>query len=46
MSVVFDKKDLMHALITARDIYPCLQQEVLIQEKIEGMEFSCIILTD
>ncbi|MDR3549779.1 MAG: hypothetical protein P4L31_00050 [Candidatus Babeliales bacterium] len=46
MSVVFENKELIHAIEVARDIYPGMQQDVIIQEKIEGMEFSVIILTD
>ncbi|MCX5922835.1 MAG: ATP-grasp domain-containing protein [Candidatus Dependentiae bacterium] len=46
ISVVFDNKDLHQALITASEIYPGIHQDVLVQEKLEGMEFSCIILTD
>ena len=46
VSVIFKKEDLLPALIAARDIHTDEQQPVLIEEKIEGMEFSCITLFD
>lgn len=46
VSVVFKEEELLSALITARDIHLEEQQPVLIEEKLEGMEFSCITLFD
>lgn len=46
VSVVFKEEELLAALIKARDIHPNEQQPVLIEEKIEGMEYSCITLFD
>ena len=44
--VVHDPKDLKLAVQTASTIHPEKPQAVLIEEKITGMEFSCITLTD
>ena len=46
ISVVFKKEEFLPALKAARDIHANEQQSVLIEEKIEGMEFSCITLFD
>lgn len=46
VSVVFKEKELLPAIHKARDIHTNEQQPVLIEEKIEGMEFSCITLFD
>ncbi|MFT6765826.1 MAG: UDP-N-acetylmuramate--alanine ligase, partial [Alteromonas naphthalenivorans] len=46
ISVVFNEQELLPALIKARDVHTEEQQSVLIEEKIEGMEFSCITLFD
>lgn len=46
ISIVFKKEELLPALIAARDIHSNKQQPVLIEEKIEGMEYSCITLFD
>ena len=46
ISVVQDETQLEQALIKACTIYPEKRQSVLIEEKLEGMEFSCIIITD
>ncbi len=46
MSVVKKEEDLLPALITACNINAGMQQSVLIEEKVEGMEFTCIILTN
>lgn len=46
ISVVFTEKELLPALIAARDIHAGEQQPVLVEEKLEGMEFSCITLFD
>lgn len=46
VSVIFDLEELHNALVTACTIYPEKEQAVLVEEKIEGMEFSCIVITD
>ncbi len=43
---MFDKKDLKKALEVACTIHAEKKQAVLIEEKLEGMEFSCITITD
>ena len=44
--VVHDKEALLKAMQAACFIAGSKGQEVLIEEKIEGMEFACIIITD
>ncbi len=44
VSVVFNEEELQPALKAARDVHTGEQQPVLIEEKLEGMEFSCITL--
>ena len=46
VSVIFDLKDLPQALIKASSINNQKKQSVIIEEKIEGMEFSCMSLVD
>jgi D-alanine-D-alanine ligase len=46
MTVVHSAAELPAALVKASSVSPNLQQLILIEEKIEGMEFTCIILTD
>jgi D-alanine-D-alanine ligase len=46
ISVVHNQSELITALVTARDIHKDIQQAVIIEEKIEGMEFSNITLFD
>ncbi|MFZ5953882.1 MAG: D-alanine--D-alanine ligase family protein [Candidatus Dependentiae bacterium] len=46
VSIVKNNNDLLEAIQKACAINPTYDQAVLIEEKIEGMEFSCIILTD
>jgi len=46
VEVVKQKKQLHAALVRAATITPGLHQAVLIEEKIEGMEFTCITITD
>ncbi|TET05922.1 ATP-grasp domain-containing protein [Candidatus Dependentiae bacterium] len=46
ISIVKDKQKLLSAIRMASMIYPSKKQPVLIEEKIEGMEFSCITITD
>lgn len=46
ISVVFSPEELEPALHHACHAQPGQTQSVLIEEKIEGMEFSCIALTD
>lgn len=46
VSIVHDPKDLEVALHKAAFIDPNLPQAVLIEEKIKGMEFTCITITD
>lgn len=46
VSIVYQAQDLVPALQKAATITPGIVQPVLIEEKIVGMEFSCIIITD
>lgn len=46
VSVVFDHHDLHQALMQACTAGANKEQTVLIEEKIQGMEFSCIVITD
>lgn len=46
ITVVFDENDLHQALLKACHAHPDKPQAVLIEECVQGMEFSCIILTD
>ena len=46
VSVVFNEDDLAHAVYSASSVHPGEIQTVLIEEKIEGMEFSCVTITD
>lgn len=46
VSVVFKKEDLLPAIEHAMTIHTETLQPVLIEEKIEGMEYSCITLFD
>src|SRR3990172_8792527 len=46
ISVVFKQEELHNALKTACYAHPEKPQAVLIEEKLEGMEFSCITITD
>lgn len=46
VSIVHNPKDLQAALRKAAFIDPYHGQAVLIEEKIEGMEFTCITITD
>jgi D-alanine-D-alanine ligase len=46
MTVVTQVEQLHHALQRASEIHAEKKQSVIIEEKIEGMEFTCIILTD
>lgn len=46
VSVVFNLPDLLIALKTAASIFEKKAQTVLVEEKIEGMEFCCVILFD
>ncbi len=46
VALVRNPEDLVAALVKASTITPDIKQPVLIEEYIEGMEFSCIILTD
>lgn len=46
ISVVFDEKKLMSAIKTASTIDPRKKKSVIIEEKLEGLEFSCITLID
>lgn len=46
VSVVTHLDDLPAALIKAATVTPGIQQEVLIEEYIQGMEFSCVVITD
>ncbi|HEV2601351.1 MAG TPA: ATP-grasp domain-containing protein [Candidatus Babeliales bacterium] len=46
VTVVFDKADLADAILKAAHAHPELVQPVLIEERLQGMEFTCIVLTD
>lgn len=46
ITVLFKKENLARALVKASTVHPNTYQNVLIEEYIEGMEFSCITLTD
>ena len=46
VAIVHNQKDLVTAIKNACSIDPTRTQDVLIEEKIEGMEFSCITLVD
>jgi len=46
VSCVCNQQELKKAIIHASSIHSGIIQAVLIEEKIEGMEFSCILLTD
>ncbi|MFI5333470.1 MAG: ATP-grasp domain-containing protein [Candidatus Babeliales bacterium] len=46
ITVVFDTNDLHEALKRACFVDPHKAQSVLIEEKVSGMEFSCITITD
>lgn len=46
ISIIHSHEELLPALEKACFAYPAKPQDVLIEEKIEGMEFSCITLTD
>jgi len=46
ISIIFDEEQLPAAIQAACFIEPTRKQPVLIEEKIDGMEFSCITLTD
>jgi len=46
ITVVFEEEKLLAALETACYVEPTKKQPVLIEERITGMEFSCILLTD
>jgi D-alanine--D-alanine ligase len=44
--IVFKAEELHQAVVNASRVDPLKRQAVLIEEKIEGMEFSCITITD
>ena len=46
ISVVHDSHDLMNAVYKAAHVTEGIVQDVVIEQKIEGMEFSCIVLFD
>ena len=46
ITIVFEEEQLPAAIETACFIEPSKKQPVLIEEKVVGMEFSCITLTD
>ncbi|MFC1842901.1 ATP-grasp domain-containing protein [Candidatus Dependentiae bacterium] len=46
VEAVFSKKELPKALLRASRITPGIEQAVLIEEKIDGMEISCCVITD
>jgi len=46
VSVVYSYDDLYNAVYKAATTHPGMMQSVLMEEKLEGMEFSCITITD
>lgn len=46
IAVVHQEQDLLPALCKASTITAALSQPVLIEERIEGMEFTCVIVVD
>lgn len=46
VSIVFQEQDLYDAVQKAFHADPSTVQDILVEEKIEGMEFSCTVLTD
>lgn len=46
IQVVKKREDLLDACLQAMTIDPQQKQNVLIEEKLEGMEFSCIVIQD
>jgi D-alanine--D-alanine ligase len=46
VSVIHEHTELIDALHTACTINPGIRQPVLIEEYIQGMEFSCVVLTN
>jgi len=46
VTAVFNKKDLEKALKKAAFFTPGVEQPVLIEEKLEGIEISCCVITD
>jgi len=46
VKIIETKKDLIDAVKRASTVTPGIKQSVLIEEKIEGMEFTCITITD
>ncbi len=46
VSMVENYKDLIPAIRAASCVTPYLEQAVMLEEKISGLEFSCIVITD
>ncbi len=46
VTIVHEEKELYQALTKAMQASPLKKQAVLIEEKIEGMEFSCIVIAE
>jgi D-alanine-D-alanine ligase len=46
MSVVFEESQFLPALKAASFATPGIQQAILVEEKLTGMEFTCIVMTD
>lgn len=46
VTIVGDQSDLYAALVSASHVNPDYIQSVLVEERLEGMEFSCITLVD
>ncbi len=44
IAVIFKKEELLPALCTASTITPGIAQSVIIEDRIEGMEFTCVIM--
>lgn len=44
--IVHTSQELLAAIQLASTVTPCLQQAVIVEEKLKGMEFTCIVLTD
>ncbi|PKN03532.1 hypothetical protein CVU75_01715 [Candidatus Dependentiae bacterium HGW-Dependentiae-1] len=46
VTIVHNEKELYPALVKAMQVSPHKKQAVLVEEKIVGMEFSCIVIAD
>ena len=46
IAVIFKKEELFEALHKASTVTPGITQSVVLEERIEGMEFTCVIMVD